>query len=141
MATQRATRTPSNSFCVSVHEKERIAILCIITSCVTIWQVQGNPYAHFGHQLIWIPSPDALPISEVPFGPISRFELALCSPRRQVGPQFLHMALVLIAHPIWMYWRIGIHALHLALSRCLTEIGQATPKASRGRLRHQNLGT
>jgi hypothetical protein len=51
------------------------------------------------------------------------------------------MALVLIAHRIWMYGRIGIHALHLALSRRLTEIGQATPKASRGRLRHQNLGT
>jgi DNA-binding transcriptional LysR family regulator len=48
--------------------------------------------------------------------------------------------LMSIARRIWLCGRIGIHALHLALSRRLTEIGEATPKARRGGLRHQNLG-
>ena len=62
-------------------------------------------------------------------------------PPRQVGPEFVLVVLIPVAHRIWECGRIGFHALHLALSRWLTEIGEATPIASRGRLRHQNLGT
>ena len=49
--------------------------------------------------------------------------------------------LMSIAHRIWLCGRIGFHALNLAIGSRLTEIGEATPKAGRGRLRHQNLGT
>jgi hypothetical protein len=60
---------------------------------------------------------------------------------RQLIPQFVFAVMVPVAHRIWLCGRIGIHALHLALSRWLIEIGKATPKASGGRLRHQNLST